>query len=193
MKCFICDKSFKNKRNPNAKTCSRSCNAKLSGQIRVERLLKAKAGRKCQICEKELTHRQIKYCSVECARKSMWGSSNPMWKGGTKKHPEGYVYRYCPDHPNNTDGYVLEHRLVMEGLLNRRLSREEVVHHINGDKSDNRPANLEVLASHRDHLIDHHISMDGWFGRYKESLSSQDKKAVNSVEPSKETIPSQQE
>ena len=54
---------------------------------------------------------------------------------------------YKPDHPNTTkSGYILEHRYVMAEKLGRPLLPTEDVHHIDGDKTNNDPSNLEVLG-----------------------------------------------
>lgn len=50
---------------------------------------------------------------------------------------------------------VLVHRELMEQHLGRKLSKTEVVHHINENKTDNRIENLQVL-SHRQHIRHHH-------------------------------------
>ena len=39
---------------------------------------------------------------------------------------------------------ILEHRLVMEQIIGRPLSKSERVHHKNGNRQDNRPENLEL-------------------------------------------------
>ncbi|WP_423487915.1 HNH endonuclease [Mycobacteroides sp. PCS013] len=57
-------------------------------------------------------------------------------------------------------GYVYEHRLVASQTLGRPLRRGEVVHHVNEDKLDNRPENLEVLQSMEAHNAQHRTRID---------------------------------
>jgi len=40
----------------------------------------------------------------------------------------------------------MEHRLIMEEKIGRYLNKEELVHHINGNKIDNRSENLEIVS-----------------------------------------------
>ena len=76
----------------------------------------------------------------------MYGKKPPNYKGG-HVNTQGYVMIFKPNHPNaNNVGYVREHRLVMEEYLGRYLNNDEVVHHINGNKSDNRIENLELMT-----------------------------------------------
>lgn len=70
-----------------------------------------------------------------------------------------YNYVIVRDHPSATrNGYVLEHRVVVENHLGRTLQDDEVVHHINEDTKDNRIQNLEVMKREdhaRLHQMDH--------------------------------------
>lgn len=71
------------------------------------------------------------------------------WKGGRGRHGEGYIYvRMERDDPlwemANVGGYVLEHRLVIARGLGRPLHKWETVHHIDGNKENNTPNNLQL-------------------------------------------------
>jgi uncharacterized protein (DUF433 family) len=77
------------------------------------------------------------------------GERHGMWKGGRVVNGYGYVMvRLSPEHPlaemRTVNGYVLEHRLVVAESFGRPLKSYESVHHINGDRSDNRLENLQL-------------------------------------------------
>lgn len=73
------------------------------------------------------------------------------WKGGRRKATHGYILVIMEeDDPfyemADSSGYVMEHRIVMARHLGRPLSEDESVHHINGDREDNRLENLQLRS-----------------------------------------------
>ncbi len=74
------------------------------------------------------------------------GALHPRWKDGVRKRPDGYVRSYVAPYT-----YVLEHRRVAEEKLGRKLNPEEVVHHIDGNPSNNNPDNIQVFSCQAEH------------------------------------------
>lgn len=85
-----------------------------------------------------------------------------------KTHSDGYILCYIPEHPGCMNGYVYEHRLILEKHLGRYLTGDETVHHINQIPDDNRIANLLLCSNNMEHRRYHQgwTKKDGrWFKR----------------------------
>ena len=140
---------------------------------------------KCAVCSKGL-HKKPSYikktknicCGLECSsvlrKKTMKGENNHQYglkgnlnksyKGDTRITNYGYIKVKCNNHPfADSDGFCLEHRIVVEEYLKSNhinseflitvkgynrpfLNPELVVHHIDENKRNNDIKNLQIMT-----------------------------------------------
>ncbi len=79
------------------------------------------------------------FCSHRCFSLYNTKEHHWLWKGGKKRRPDGYIRLSAND--------KYEHRAILESHLGRELDKDEFTHHKNGNTSDNRIENLEVLTN----------------------------------------------
>ena len=90
------------------------------------------------------------------AKGNLWGKLAPhakadksgAWNNGLNFTEHGYVrVRVGKDHPlADPNGYAYVHKLVMVAAIGRNLEPDELIHHRNGVKTDNRLENLELTT-----------------------------------------------
>lgn len=130
--CEVCKQPFERKYKTQ-KACSVECGNKLK---RTDRDVVCKA---CGETFERPHGKTQEYCSRSCAQRGRIRTGQQAYpEGATTLHTSGYILE-------KQDGeWVMQHRLVMERFLGRKLLPNERVHHRNGKRDDNRKQNLEV-------------------------------------------------
>lgn len=101
-----------------------------------------------------------KTCGHPCLRLYYQSIKRGPQHGNFKRYrfltKPGYYRVYVPDHPHaDCYGHVAEHRLIMEKHLGRFLDPQEVIHHLNHKKGDNRLSNLLLMKNDAEHTALH--------------------------------------
>jgi hypothetical protein len=154
--CPVCQTQFRGVRKQ--VYCSPECNRKRDHQAELKTFVRV-----CPRCGKERVVKQRAYKSksqtlcIACrgvvskqTRPAEKGERSAAWKGGRRVDVYGYVKLHIPGHPfADSTNYVREHLYVVTQAYGEQYVRQNggVVHHINGNKQDNRLDNLAVVTS----------------------------------------------
>lgn len=80
------------------------------------------------------------------------GKKHHAWNGGQLITKDGYkAIQTNILHPCGVKKYILEHRLITSKALGRELFKTEDVHHIDGNRLNNKLSNLMVFSSRSAH------------------------------------------
>ncbi len=140
--CPVCRTEFEPKKRhgkqPPQRFCSRLCGSRSTAKARGE-AQRTLSPKECESCGKTFqpVTASIRFCTRQCYYDSCghrYAAGHGYWR---IKVPKG-----TPGADGN--GRMLEHRYVMQESLGRPLTQKEVVHHLNGDRGDNRLENLAL-------------------------------------------------
>jgi hypothetical protein len=138
--------------NPNTQPCLIGCTCKKHTNNKVIK--------NCLTCATEFLDwpsGKRKYCSQQCYPRPGWNGkvgerkvrNNSNWKGGRIVDDNGRVAVYAPGNLDARMGqgqYIFEYRLIAAEKIGRPLTSDEIVHHIDGDPTNNHPDNLQVMT-----------------------------------------------
>ena len=142
----------------------------------------------CPLCKVQRWVRYIKgqarctKCRGCFNKENRLGKKHPNWKGGRIICKNNYIFiRIYPNNPyfpmTSKMGYVSEHRLIIAQELGRCLETKEIVHHINGNKHDNRHENL-LLVSAQEHRTDY---LSGYKEGHRNGQKAQNQELVTEI------------
>jgi hypothetical protein len=84
------------------------------------------------------------------------GKNSARWKGGKYTRKDGYIFLTLPNHPRaGKNGQVMEQIIIAESVLGKPLPEKSVVHHIDGNPSNNEKTNLLICEDNNYHKLIH--------------------------------------
>lgn len=139
--------------------CSKECHLNSLSRV-IEK-------RKCENCAKEFTFYKNgrkqewgRFCSMKCRGIAIRGEKNKSFKGGGVIGKSNMRRISVDTLPKPTP--MLEHRLIANKIIGRKLHSTEVIIHLNGNNSDNAPSNLFICGNGAGEMTKRHRGILPW-------------------------------
>ena len=113
--------------------------------------IESKCNNKISYCNYLYGNKRCQKHASQLRSSTRKGENSPVFKGQIMH--EGYVYIYCPEHPEPKKDklYVKRATLIIEKKIGRYLKFGEMVHHTNKKRTDDRPENLKLCRNQSEH------------------------------------------